>query len=449
MSTDNLELAANAYIEQMQANARQQYFNRGNNYAKSIDTKHPNCWNDYGYPLAPGFSDFYTLYRRTPLGFAGVEVTVDKCWQTPPWIRTTEEKKTAYNEFEKAFSEWANRLDLWQNLRILDQRQRVGRYAGLMMTVKDGKNPEQPIDGVLSPDNIVKVVPLYESQLEVLTSYNDMKKPNYGLPETYQYRENALGDDNDDTNASYTVHESRVIIWAEGASGNSIYGKSVLEAGMHCLLNLDKIAGAGGEGLWKNARTPMTLEFEEGADVYSLSQMYKCEPAELANKISEKLEKMNRGLDNSFLMKGMKAVPISAALPNPKDWLEDQKQQFAASVKTPLTILLGNQSGNQASMENGSTFDESCESRRNNEIARFIKRDLFGWLDRFQVFTKQKEIYVCWDSLHDPSLSEKLDAVSKMADVMQKLLGSGMNVFTEDELRAAAGFDPLDSEDEE
>lgn len=448
MSDDKLELAANHAVAEIMAN-RQAFFGRGAAYATSPDTKHPNCWSDYGYPLDPNFKDFYTAYDRMPLGFAGVEVTVDKCWQTQPWIRVTEDKKSKYNEFENAFAEWANRLDLWTNLRTLDQRQRVGRYGGLMLIIKDDKRPSEPVSGILSPDDIVKTIPLYESQLEVNETYQDQNKPNYGLPKSYQYNENAIGDENDDTNASYIVHESRVIIWAEGSSGNSIYGRSALKAGLHNLLNLDKIGGAGGEGLWKNARTPMEISFNEGATVESVAQQIGCKPEELAKRVSEKLAKFNQGLDNNILAKGFKMTPITAQLPNPQHWLEDQKQQFAASVKTPLTILLGNQSGNQASAENGSTFDETCESRRNNEIARFIKRDLFGWLDRFQVFAKQKEIHVCWDSLLEPSLGERMDTVLKMADVIQKLMGTGIEFVNGDELRDAAGKDPMIEVDEE
>lgn len=448
MSDKNLELAANAYIQQMQANRNQLFSRMGNFPAQSVDTKHPDCWHDYGYPTQPDFGTFYTLYDRTSLGFAGVEATVDKCWQTNPWIRETDDKKAKPTAFEAAFDQWAENLDLWPNMRTLDQRQRVGRYGAFLVTVADDKSPSEPITGTLNPDQIVKIVPLYESQLKVLTTYKDNKKANYGLPETYQYNEGALGDENPDTNASYTVHESRVIIWAEGASGNSIYGRSCLRAGMHNLINLEKIGGAGGEGLRKAACPPYDVSIQDGADVQSLAQIYDCEPKELAAKIGEKLVALNRGLDSAFVTKGMDVSTLVHNMPNPKDWVDDQKQQFAASVKTPLTILLGNQSGNQASQENGSTFDETCESRRNNEIARFIKRDLFGWLKRFRVFEglDKKKIYVCWDSLLEPSLGERMDIVLKIADANQKLMGSGEVFATGDEMRDVIGWEPLDVE---
>lgn len=412
----------------------------------SIDTKHPQCWNDYGYPVNPCFTDFFTAYKRSGLGKAGIEVMVDKCWQSWPWVRTVEDRKSKETAWEKAFYKLANRLDLWANCKMLDTRQSVGRYAGFLMVVADSKKWDQEITGRLSENAVKQIIPLYESQLEVEDTYQDEKDERYGLPKTYMYNESALGDSNPDSVRKVIVHESRVIIWADGASGNSIYGTSKLEAGLNNLINIEKIDGAGGEGFWKNARTPLNLEIQEGASVQELALMYECKPEELAAKIGEKLGDMNKGFDNSFMMKGMKATPMVAALPDPEKFLDSNKRSFAASVKTPLTILEGNQSGNQASQENGDTLDQQAESRRANEIDRFIKR-FIKWLEKYGVIAKSEQYWIYWDSLLEPSRGEKLDNATKMVDANQKALGTGMMYFTVDEVREAAGYDPLTPEE--
>ncbi|MBX2848911.1 MAG: DUF1073 domain-containing protein [Acidiferrobacterales bacterium] len=433
-----LDLAVNHYLA---ANASGNTLRQQMALA-SIDTKHPQCWNDYGYPTAPCFSDFYTAYKRSGLGKAGIEVMVDKCWQSWPWVRTVEDRKSKPTAWEIAFDKLANRLDLWANCKMLDVRQKVGRYAGFLVVVADNKKWHEEITGGISPDAIKQIIPLYESQLEVEDTYQDENQPNYGLPKTYMYNESALGDTNPDSLRKVTVHESRVIIWAEGASGNSIYGTPDLEAGLNNLINIEKIDGAGGEGFYKNARTPINLELDEKASVQDLALMYDCKPEELASKISEKLKDMHQGFDNSFLMKGMKAAPMVAALPNPKEFLDSNKRSFAASVKTPLTILEGNQSGNQASQENGDTLDQQAESRRSNEIDRFIKR-FIRWLEKHKVLKANEQYFIFWDSLLEPSKGEKLDNATKMIDGNQKALGTGVVYFTVDEVREAAGYEPL------
>lgn len=401
---------------------------------QSVNTKQSKCWYDYGYPTTLTFDKLYTAYKRSGYGKAGVEVIADKCWQSNPWLETS--NKNWLSKFEA----FAKRVNLWHNLKLLDYRQRTGEYGALLLTVSDGKKLETELESISNLDLIESVTPYYQSQMEPIDYYQNTSDPKYGLPITYQLRENVLGDRNEGTNEPRVVHESRVIIWAEGATGNSIFGNSVLEAGFNALINIEKIQGAGGEGFWKNARTAMKLNADAGKDIQQLASMYKVPVEKVASKLNEKLKDFNTNLDASLMLGGINAETISVNLPNPKEFLEGNKLEFASSVKVPMTILEGNQSGNQASQENGSTLDEQCESRRANEVNNFILRKFVGRLVDLKALPEQKDLEVMWDSLIEPSPSEKLEAAMKMVDANQKAMGTGKVYFTVEEVRERAGY---------
>lgn len=407
----------------------------------SANTKQSKCWSDYGYPINPTFDNFFAMYQRNGYAKAGIELIPDKCWQSNPKVVVENNEN-----WGKLFADFARRVNLWHNLHMLDLYQRVGRYAGLVVHVKDDAELKDELVGPVNLDDIDSVVPFYEGQLKHSGEwYEDTENSKYGLPKSYDLDEREVGAQQGVSNKR-RIHESRVIIWAEGATGNSIFGTPVLQAGINALINIEKINGAGGEGFWKNVRTPLALSTESGVDVAQLAEAYGVEVSELSDKINDKLKAYNTNLDSAFLLGGMKATPMTVSLPNPAEFLAGNKLEFAASVKIPLTILEGNQSGNQASQENGSTFDEQCESRRANEIDGFIIGSVIKWLEGVEALVPQDSYEVQWDSLVEPSPSEKLEAAFKMAQMNQMALGTGMAYFTPEQIAERAGY-KMDEDD--
>ena len=122
------------------------------------DTLH-NIYCDYGYPHSLDFFNFWNMYRRFGIARNAVELPVDIGWVTEPTVEGSE-------KFQNDLDVIINTLDFWKRMKGLDTRQRVGRYAGMFMRVRDGKKPSEPIDGTLSGVNtLVDMMPLYEGQL--------------------------------------------------------------------------------------------------------------------------------------------------------------------------------------------------------------------------------------------------------------------------------------------
>jgi uncharacterized protein len=433
MSEKNINDAVDLVVNSI-VNQRKQFVQE---VLGSANTKHSKCWQSYGYPESPTFKDFYSMYKRHGYAKAGVEVIPDKCWQSNPWFESKNKNLV------KLLNDFAQRVNLWHNLKKLDYRQRVGQYAALLMIVADDKDLKEPMNGSYTLASVVDIMPYYQGEIYPSGEYDrETKSERYGLPIYYTLNENGLGDNNEGTATSREVHWSRLVVWAEGATGNSIFGDSCLEAGLNALINIEKINGAGGEGFWKNARTPMQLSAESGMSLQELATSYNKPINELADAINDKLKAFNTNLDSAWLTGGMKATPITANLPQPEQFLQGAKLEFAASVKIPLTILEGNQTGNQSSVENGSTFDEQCESRRANEINNFIMNRLVKWIySHGMIKAKADDLEVEWESLIEPSPSEKLDAAMKMIEGNAKALGTGMVYFTVEEIRERAGYE--------
>ncbi|WP_223148851.1 hypothetical protein [Alcaligenes faecalis] len=76
----------------------------------------------------------------------------------------------------------------------------------------------------------------------------------------------------------------------------------------------------------------------------------------------------------------------------------------------------------------------------------FEIEDLVDHLTRIGVLEPTGEKTVMWDDLTEQTFAERLDNAAKMSTINQTALATGEEVFSNDEIRVAGGFDPKDSE---
>lgn len=401
------------------------------------DTLH-NIYLDFGYPAQLDFNNYWNMYRRFGIAKNVVELPVDTGWLTPPTIKGTP-------ELERDIEKLVNDYKMWQRTKGLDTRQRVGRYAGMYMRVRDNKKPSEPMKGKLNGlASLVEMMPLYESQLSVTESDNNPQSDNYGQPILYQYSGGAEGDRNEKANNSLTIHASRIVIAAEDADAGWIYGISALEAVYNSLMDLRKIIGAGGEGFYKNAAQNIVFELQDAA---SASQNEK-----LLNKFNEHYDdfshnRMRRGMWTP----GLTAKVLESTLMNPKEYFINALNDVAAGSKIPATVLIGQQTGKLASTEDSKSFLTTINSRRENFMTELVS-SLIDWM-MFTGILAKAEYEIEWDDLLARSDVEKMTSAKDMAETNQKQFQSGQDVpFSAEEIRLAAGFEPegaIEAEGEE
>jgi len=405
------------------------------------DEKHDH-YRDFGYPEIVVFDQLWQMFRRNALARAAVDKTTRKVWQDNPFILEAEEVHDE-TRLERDLREALDRLRFWQHVAEADRRSLVGRYSGLIFRLADNKRFQDPVDTVPGGlDGLVEIIPAWEGQLEVSTWDTDEASPTYGQPTMFQFNEARFSKDQTKTR-SFMVHPDRVVIWSRDGS---IHGESLLEAGFNDLLVMEKVAGAGGEGFWKNARSSPVLEIDKEARLETLAQMLGVtNPAEIADKLSEVVDDYQKGFDKALMLQGIQAKGLSITLPSPEHFFNIALQSFAASVSMPLKILIGNQTGERASTEDANDWAQTCQARR-SQIARPNIREVITRLQRFRVINERLSV-IDWSDLTEMSMDQKIDRAVKMADVNQK---SGFDaVFTGDEIREVIDLEPLEPMDED
>lgn len=399
------------------------------------DTLH-NIYLDYGYPAQLSFGNFWNMYRRFGVATRAVEIYPDYTWGDDPVIEAPPALVNGLDELSK-------RLGVWRRLRGLDTRQRVGRYAGLFMRVRDGKEPTEPLDGTLPGglNALVDMVPLYEGQLQVSEEQDDPKKDDFGMPKMYQFNGGAVGSKNEKSASSFQIHPSRVIIAAEGSDNSGIYGTPVLEAPYNSLMDLRKVLGGGAEGFYKNAAQNIVFDVKDAASAAS--------NATLLDKFNQNYDEFSQNRSRRGIWTpGMEAKTLDSSLVQPKEFVDSIMLDIAAGVAVPVSLLVGNQTGRLAGDQDSEGFLALVQSRRLDFASEMVS-DLLDWLIKYGVLPSA-EYEIEWPDAMAPAQSTKLDNASKMTLANKTSFESGGGtIFTEEEIRAEAGYEDLAAGDDD
>lgn len=396
------------------------------------DTMH-NIYLDYGYAQTLTFFQFWNMYRRFGIAKNIVELPVDVGWTDNPIVEGSD-------QFNRDLEQLVNNVKLWDRLKSLDTRQRVGRYAGLFIRVRDGKQPSEPLEGKLPGVNaVISLIPIYEGQLKVSATDSDPMSDSFGLPTMYEFSSGSTGNRNEEVNASVNIHPSRIVIASEDADNGGIYGISSLEAPYNSLLDLRKIIGAGGEGFYRNAAQNIVHSLKDGASA----------------KGNEKLlEAMNEQTDDflqnrfrrSMWTPGMDSKVLESNLANPKEFFANALNDVSAATKIPATILIGQQTGRLASTEDSKHFRGGLNSRRENWMTELVE-SVIDWFILNGVLPSS-EYTTEWSDLLALSQEDKLANGKTMSEINEREFKSGGDrPFSTEEIREESGFDPEEIEE--
>jgi hypothetical protein len=406
----------------------------------SLDAKRPTAWCQYGYPTEVTFQHLLTAYERGGPGHGAVHRILDKCWQALPRIKQPE--KDDETPWEKKVSTLMKAIGAWAKLRDFDRRNMVGRYAGLIYRVGDGKTLDQPLDRA---QRLVDIVPVYEDQLKVTAWNGDINSEGYGQPTMFQYRRRRPGatDTQGQPDEWANVHPSRVQILAEGSVGDFFDGVPLLKAGFNQLVDLEKISGGSAESYLKNSARTVVFEYDPQASVQTIGEQNSDGTTKTVREVHEEQTRaLNRNQDSSIVMQGGKANTLQTQQSDPGPAFEVAANLFAASVQIPFTILFGQQTGRLASDEDKADMVARCVSRQANDLTPMLAQ----FITRMQAagIIEEGEFEIEWPPLDAPSDEQKYGLLDKLTSAMERTFRAGLTepLFDANELRAVAGFEP-------
>lgn len=404
------------------------------NYAQNLvsgnydhaDTMH-NIFSDFGYPDNLEIRNYLNIWRRFGVAKAVVEIFPTFCWLTEPTITSDNE------QFNSEVKQLIEKNKLFERLKGLDIRQRIGRYGGLFMRVRDGKQLNTEVGKLSGTMSLLNIQPMDESQLDVIKVDEDERSERFGEPLYYQFDSTAVGNRNENLGKTFEIHPSRVVIAAEGADDGSIFGISALEAVFNDLMDLRKISGAGGEGFYQNTRNAPF--FEAGADFNFDSSDENAQNA-LESAIDEWLSKHRKRL----MLQGVKPHYPNIQLSQPKEFAQNSINNISAGTNIPSAMLVGQQTGRLASEKDMAFFLSVVQSRRKNFLTDMTKSVIDWCIDH--AILPSAEYSVVWDDIMATSDTEKFN-LGKMMVEMNKWSfdAGGTPIYTEQQIQEKTGYE--------
>ncbi|MEB8292374.1 DUF1073 domain-containing protein [Klebsiella michiganensis] len=406
-----------------------------------LDNKRNAAWCEYGFKEELTFDDLYKLYRRGGIAHGAVEKIAGKCWQTNPEIiegDASDETRQETAWEKKTKQVFTNRL--WRSFFDADRRRLVGRYAGILLHIRDNKawNLE-----ATKGRGLEKVTVAWAGSLTVSEWDTGLNSKTYGQPKMWQYTERLPNG----STRRVDIHPDRVFIlgdYTDDAIG-------FLEPAYNAFVSLEKVEGGSGESFLKNAARQLNVNFDKEIDFNNLASLYGVTVTELQDKFNEVAGEINRGNDVLMTTQGASVTPLVTSVADPSGTYDVNLQTAAAGVDIPTRILVGNQQAERSSTEDQKYMNSRCQTRRGD--LSFEIEDFCDKLIELQIIDSVSQKTVIWDDLNEQTGTERLTNAKTMGEINQTMQGSGENpAFSREEIRTAAGYDndeeePLGEED--
>ena len=398
-----------------------------------LDAKRPRAWCEYGYASELSFENYFLAYDRDGLGNAAVDIIADKCWQDHPWLiegapdRESTELTANEARIDRAFSQ----AKVWQAFKEADIYAMVGGWSAIIIRIADSNELDQPTSRP-SIEALTELVPVWANQLTAVYDSNQVLQHYvYAEPQT---------DISPARNVN--VHPDRVVI-----VGDPSRSRPLLKAGFNALVTLEKVLGGAGESFLKNASRQLNVNYDSDVDLEDIARANGGSVAELHENLSGHVRDINSGVDLLMMTQGASVNPMTVAVSDPMPSYTVALQVFAASVKIPVKVLVGNITGERASTEDIKQLNARCQSRRVSEVTAHIEKFVAKLKQIGMLAAGQYSIM--WNDLRESTNTERADHVDKLASIIEKIARAEQSnlltgtdpVITTAELRSELGYD--------
>lgn len=367
-----------------------------------------------GYKRYLKFSDYRARYERGGLAPRVIDEYAVGTWRNGAEL-IENDNPDVNTEFETAFDELCDRLQMWPVLTRADQLASMGRYAGLLLGLPG--DLEQPPTGVNGPESLMYVQPYSEEELTVDAVENDSTNRRFGLPTRYRLNRKSTFTSG---SINKSVHWQRIIHIASGVLDDNICGTPSLERVWNHFDDLEKVTGGGAEAFWQRVHPGLFFNIDPETIL---------EPKD-TQELKEESEKFVDGMKRTMAIRGTTVTHIKADVSDFGPQVNSLVSLIAGSTGIPQRILLGSERGQLASSQDQDTWIKRVADRRSN-FAEGIVRLI---VERFQllgILTAAK-FKIRWPDLEDLNATARGNLGEQMSKVNKNI---GATVVTAEEIR--------------
>jgi hypothetical protein len=362
-----------------------------------------NLFHTLGYKENLEYDDYLSMYKRGDIAQRIVEAPVDDTWRNPPELREGDgEDADSDTPFTRQFDEFAQNVDLWNQLEQLDAISGIGHFGILLIGLRDGGKLDQPAAKVASLSQVIYLQPYDEGQVTIGNMVEDKSDPFYGMPETYTVSP-AQGN-------SFVVHYSRVIHVVEKPRFSRMYGQPRMEPIYNRLMDLHKVIGSSAEAYWKLIYKGVILSTKEGHSLPSNAD----DKTELENKIDDYVNDLRRFL----VVDGMEMQDLGSQNVDPSNLVDVIISVIAATRGIPKRILMGSELGELASSQDASHWAGRITSRRTKYAEGRILNPFLHKLEAWGAITLPAIYSWYWKPLFELSDVDKSAAAKGYAEAL-------------------------------
>lgn len=409
----------------------------------SLDTKRDLLWEEFGYPRTITDRMCRIAYERHPPAHAIVNRIHSKTWQHKPQIvesiEVSNKQSTKWEiDVNKIFSK---ALPAFMDA---DHKNIINKFSGLLIRYRDGLPLDQPVDAAeIARQGIAGVagfVSIWGESLRANKVDDDLQSDSFGKVILWDVNQSRSETEQP---IAATVHHSRIIIFAEGSiDNNHLNGRSIIEVGYNCLIDMQKARGGCAEGIAKNASRPIHINFD-GAELdidQLLASMGASSAADLNRMLNEDIRKLHTHIDAAIVTSGASVTPLSAPVPDPMNVWQVAANEVVSSAQLPFTIVFGQQTGRLASDQDQKDYAVLGAARQE----KFIDYKIHALIDNLaaaRAIEKKDNFFVQWKTLLDVSESDKAAVLERYTNAMDKfsLVSGGKMLYSGNELRQKIG----------
>jgi len=384
-----------------------------------------------GYKRVLGIVDYRARYRRGGIAARVVDTFPDATWQKGAEL-FEDPDPDELTDFEEAWNDLADRLQVWSVFHRADILASIGRYS-IVLIGAPGELDQPLPESLNGPDDVLYLTPYAEDDAVVDLLDEDDSSPRFGQPVFYSLRRAKANGARTKIGAP-RVHWSRVLHVVAAPLDDLVYGLPALERVWNDLDDLDKIKGGGAEAFWRRVHQGY---------FFNIDPTVKVEAGEI-DSMREKADEFAHGISRTMALRGTEVKALGSDVANISNPVDSILTLIAGATEIPKRILMGSERGELASSQDKTNFDERVATRRSNFAEPRVVRPFADLLIRLGALPEPEQFEVAWpETENDPD---------KAATVADKVAGlnakAGGVVILPKEIRDLyLGLEPLSGAD--